>query len=68
MSTTQNALTVHLVAQDDVRDCDTRSISLELRSLFDISHSTIQVETTQSPCPLSCLVNPARGHDGSPLP
>tara|TARA_R110002073_G_scaffold204161_1_gene363961 strand:- start:274 stop:1197 length:924 start_codon:yes stop_codon:yes gene_type:complete len=68
MSTTQNALTVHLVAQDDVRDCDAHSISLELQSLFEIPHITIQVETTSSPCSLGCLENPTHRQDGSPHP
>jgi len=45
MSTTENALSVHLVLKDETNSDDfLRDIKQELRELFDIDYSTIQTE------------------------
>ena len=48
MSTTQFALTVHLVVKEGEPFVDTRKFSEELHSRFGIEHSTIQVEASRT--------------------
>lgn len=58
LSTTQTALTVHLVLSNEMKDdLDPRTITAELRSQFGVRHSTVQVETPRSACPTSCAVD-----------
>jgi cobalt-zinc-cadmium efflux system protein len=55
MSTTETALTVHLMTTDSVLGNDFLSkIEQHLRDYFDIEHSTIQIETQNSE---SCMLN-----------
>ncbi len=54
MSTTQSALTVHLVEEEGERPIDSRSLSEELRSRFGLQHSTIQVESSEGSCTTQC--------------
>lgn len=49
ISTSENALTVRLVAPNGLSDEDLRSAELVLHEDFSISHSTIQVERTLGP-------------------
>lgn len=53
MSTTETALTVHLVAPKGLCDADLQKLGEELHDRFSVEHPTIQVEQgTASPCPL----------------
>jgi cobalt-zinc-cadmium efflux system protein len=53
MSTTEAALTAHLVASDGLSDEDLRRIGDELHDRFGIEHPTLQVERgTEGHCPL----------------
>jgi len=52
LGTAEVAMTVHLVAQDEVgRDVLLRQVSDELRDRFGIGHVTVQLETGQGACP-----------------
>ena len=54
ISTSENALTVRLVAPDGLTDSDLRTIEVDLNRRFSIAHSTVQVERTPGPgCSLS---------------
>lgn len=55
MSTTEIALTVHLVCPDGLDDHRLHEIGHELHDKFEVEHPTIQVErgTSAHPCPLS---------------
>jgi cobalt-zinc-cadmium efflux system protein len=53
ISTTETALTAHLVAKGEACDELIESITRELRDQFHIDHSTIQVDRTVQPCALS---------------
>jgi cobalt-zinc-cadmium efflux system protein len=45
LSTTETALTVHLVCEDEMPGCSLAQVALDLRQHFRIGHTTIQVET-----------------------
>jgi cobalt-zinc-cadmium efflux system protein len=54
MSTSETALTVHLIMPDGQPDDDFLCrIANHLHDEFDIDHTTIQVETGEHPCVLS---------------
>ena len=57
MSTTEIALTVHLVVPEIVEDHDTflRTLERELHDQFGVEHATMQIERgdTNQPCPLA---------------
>jgi len=55
MSTTQTALTVHVVMADEIAGRDPRAFAEELKTRFGIQHSTIQIETATAACALSCV-------------
>jgi len=49
ISTSESALTAHVVAPDGVGDSSLRDVETELRNRFHIVHSTIQIERTLGP-------------------
>ena len=56
LSTTENALTVHVVVDNEWLDNDfLRKLQLHLRDRFGIKHSTIQVETARKDS--NCLLD-----------
>jgi cobalt-zinc-cadmium efflux system protein len=55
ISTSENALTVRLVAPDGLTDDDLRSVEATLHGKFSIAHTTIQVERTLGP---GCSLGP----------
>ena len=62
LSTTETALTVHLVVTGEVdRDKLIRQANAYVHQLFGISHSTIQVESADMNHPQDCS-GPAHGH------
>jgi len=51
MSTSQNALTAHIVVSDDIKDEGLIfKINSDLKNIFGISHSTIQIENNSNYC------------------
>jgi len=68
LSTTQTALTVHLVVNHDLGgDAFLKTVSLELDHRFGIDHATIQIEIGESKD--SCPLNDAeKDRDGSQIP
>ena len=57
MSTTETALTAHLVRVDATNDDDLlQRISLEVRERFNIGHATVQLETPE--CAHECALRP----------
>jgi len=57
LSTTQSALTVHLVVTDARKEGDPRMLAEELESRFGVQHSTIQTETASQACTNHCAAN-----------
>lgn len=53
MSTTETALTVHLVAPEGLGDADLRALAEILHDEFGIEHPTVQVERGEGDCPLA---------------
>ena len=45
LSTTETALTAHLVCGDPTAECSLHDVSTILRDRFGIGHATLQIET-----------------------
>jgi cobalt-zinc-cadmium efflux system protein len=55
MSTTETALTAHLVMPGrTVSDAFLREVAASLRTRFGVGHATIQIESGETECPRSC--------------
>jgi cobalt-zinc-cadmium efflux system protein len=54
LSTTQNALTVHLVAEPSAAHPEPLALSAGLAERFGLEHNTIQVEAPDGDCPAAC--------------
>ena len=59
LSTTQTALTVHLVVRDELTTVDSGSLAEELLSRFGVQHTTIQTETDTVECSSRCATERA---------
>lgn len=57
LSTTQTALTVHLVVSSEMRELGLRPLADELQSRFGVQHSTIQTEPPAYACTSECAAN-----------
>jgi cobalt-zinc-cadmium efflux system protein len=67
MSTTETALTAHLVMSDGSRDpAFLGDVSHGLRHRFHIAHATVQIETTDAPkdCHLAAEISACQGETG----
>ena len=60
LSTTQTALTVHVVMSGDAKDRNPRLFTEGLQSRFGVEHATIQIEAETEACAASCAVKTKR--------
>ncbi len=60
LSTTQTALTVHVVMTGEAQDHSPRVFAEELASRFGVEHTTVQIETGAEACVSNCVAGTKR--------